>query len=289
MVDCVNSTRTKPLFLQTFIEKSLLKIFNNPYWSRIWIIQEIMFAATLIVQCGRKRVKWKHVVKFLEMCEFRSKARMELLHGPQKISGGRSGGRSGLRGAKSILESSATKIIRHKIDFDSDEQGAGSAFSLFSLVHQFQSFRASKFQDKVFALCGLVRQGRAIEIDYGLSKLELFGKLELLNYKYAWNWSRTQTVSRVLEMSVPESVEFSLRLQHRDAGCKLQDSACHFLATINLSESCLKCPKHGLSRMPSWARGDIRYSLVNNAFDNQSIEHPADLIEAIENNLTIVF
>jgi hypothetical protein len=63
MVDCVNSKRTKPLFPQPFIEKSLVKLFSNPYWSRIWIIQEIMFAKTLTVQWGTKQAKWKHFVK----------------------------------------------------------------------------------------------------------------------------------------------------------------------------------------------------------------------------------
>jgi hypothetical protein len=39
-------------------------IFQRPYWKRTWIIQEIVSAKRLLIQCGSKVVPWKALVAF---------------------------------------------------------------------------------------------------------------------------------------------------------------------------------------------------------------------------------
>ena len=38
--------------------KALGSIFRLPYWSRTWIVQEIVLAPTLVVCCGRRQIAW---------------------------------------------------------------------------------------------------------------------------------------------------------------------------------------------------------------------------------------
>src|SRR4051812_29077465 len=38
-----------------------MQLFDNEYWSRIWIIQEIMFANRIIIHFGPKQISWREL------------------------------------------------------------------------------------------------------------------------------------------------------------------------------------------------------------------------------------
>ncbi|KAK6845707.1 hypothetical protein PG995_015817 [Apiospora arundinis] len=39
-------------------EENCLKLLQRPYWDRMWVLQEVILARKLTVQCGRKSVDW---------------------------------------------------------------------------------------------------------------------------------------------------------------------------------------------------------------------------------------
>jgi hypothetical protein len=113
-------------------------MFMNKYSSRLWIVQEIMFARSIVVRFGTVRIDWPYFANFIE------------LNDPlclQKVS----------------------SIVRHKKEFYSGSPTLHTTFSLYSLMTEFGSSKASRIHDKVFALSGLVTTGPSIQVDYGLS------------------------------------------------------------------------------------------------------------------------
>jgi hypothetical protein len=40
-------------------EVARISLLHRTYWSRIWIVQEVLFARSLSVTCEKKRVSWE--------------------------------------------------------------------------------------------------------------------------------------------------------------------------------------------------------------------------------------
>jgi hypothetical protein len=41
--------------------KALARLLNRPYWTRVWIIQEFLFAKSLELWCGEHKAAWSDV------------------------------------------------------------------------------------------------------------------------------------------------------------------------------------------------------------------------------------
>jgi hypothetical protein len=118
------------------------RLFMKSYWSRLWIVQEIMFARSIVVRYGTAQMDWPYFASFIE-----SNDPLCLL----KVS----------------------RIVRLKKEFYSGSPTLHTTFSLYSLMTEFGSSRASRIHDKIFALSGLVTTGPSIQVDYGLSRHRL--------------------------------------------------------------------------------------------------------------------
>ncbi|KAK8132387.1 hypothetical protein PG999_000560 [Apiospora kogelbergensis] len=46
--------------------RALLNLLRRPYWRRVWIVQEIVLAEKLRLQCGGDEARWEGLVKLLE-------------------------------------------------------------------------------------------------------------------------------------------------------------------------------------------------------------------------------
>lgn len=254
-VQCISSPTFLPIFPDETMTKCLLRLFNDPYWSRIWIIQEIMLAKNVTIRCGEEQAEWGQFTDFAKICQSRFETRKKLLAGARKAVVGNA---QAFKNLQKMVDSSAAKIVRHKIYFDRNSERKGKAFSLASLMQEFRHSKASVFHDKVFALCGLVRHGATIEIDYGLSKDQLFDKLvhlvdvPLLDYGSATTRHYREpmnTITAVLEMPAGEVVKCFLYEVHAQIGCAQSREVHTFLQNereVNKSE--LNCPTGGTRR-----------------------------------------
>lgn len=41
-------------------------VFQQPYWSRLWVVQEFALCRSLVVCYGRKRIEWDQLIRFYE-------------------------------------------------------------------------------------------------------------------------------------------------------------------------------------------------------------------------------
>ncbi|KAK7711132.1 hypothetical protein SLS57_008222 [Botryosphaeria dothidea] len=115
------------------LKTALLRLFDLPYWSRIWIVQELVRARTLVYQCGSASVtegQLRAAVNTLRDLKYEF---WDQCRNPQN----------------------AVMLRTY----------AGLPPLIF-LLRTFRHFEASLGQDKIFALLGLARDVRALRPDY---------------------------------------------------------------------------------------------------------------------------
>jgi hypothetical protein len=57
--------RGSKISLQTAFFQCVLDLFSRPYWTRMWIIQEVLLARKLLFQCGDDNCSWRQLIWFL--------------------------------------------------------------------------------------------------------------------------------------------------------------------------------------------------------------------------------
>jgi hypothetical protein len=141
----------------------LIALSCREYWSRVWIIQEVLCATKLRIQCGYDQVPWS------TLTDFRLKCASSSLSQSIKIR------------YSEFLRSPAVKI---------DEQcgSRASGHSLLTLLEASKSSRSSEPRDRVFALIGLAKDRFSLEsaknqlnIDYKKSTFELYDQIVRLH------------------------------------------------------------------------------------------------------------
>lgn len=117
------------------------ELFDNAYWTRLWIIQEVLLAKTLVLLCGRKAVPWSDLERFWKT----------------------SLGQSEQTPAERLIAMSHTsKTIQEK------------RFRFLELVDAFCANDCQDPRDVVFGLQGLVFDEEKQDIDYSKSALGVF-------------------------------------------------------------------------------------------------------------------
>ncbi|KAI9768287.1 MAG: hypothetical protein M1839_004151 [Geoglossum umbratile] len=156
-------------FLETALSdeiglKALGDMFNNPWFERMWIIQEVTVGDPILVMCHGLRVGWDVI----------SKAATELSQDQrllQKLNGLTwavpHDARVGLESAANSPEDTrwhcAWRLgwIRSKYQIREPQ-----ALTLGSLLMLTRLFKSEKPKDKVFALCGFASDGGELALDY---------------------------------------------------------------------------------------------------------------------------
>jgi hypothetical protein len=49
-----------------FTFQRLFELSDHGYWKRLWVIQEIVLAMTIVLVCGKYRIPWKKLIIFLD-------------------------------------------------------------------------------------------------------------------------------------------------------------------------------------------------------------------------------
>jgi hypothetical protein len=159
--DCSAALHQTALAATSYEAEPLIKLIKHPYWSRLWVVQEIMFASNIVVRCGSTQVDWEDFTRLIELSE------SYLENGLSFFPPGSS------TSMADVANSKASKIVRQKVLFS--RNALNETVSLYSLMREFHDSKAERFHDKVFALSGLVTTatGTTINVDYNLSKFEL--------------------------------------------------------------------------------------------------------------------
>ncbi|CAN9383521.1 unnamed protein product [Alternaria alternata] len=109
--------------------------FCNPYWLRLWIVQEIMLARYIRVMCGETLLSWDELKRFCS--EF-------------------------------------DDVVPFQVKWLADHALSARHYSYAELLVTFSSSQCENPQDRVFGLQGLIPDAERAEIDYGKPVYQIF-------------------------------------------------------------------------------------------------------------------
>jgi hypothetical protein len=161
--------------------EAVLKLYNRPYWSRIWIVQEMFVAKVLVVFCGSRQCDWRALenlnndLQHLRATDF-----------PDIIT--------------DFKTSSASKLIRARLSYHAGKDYATQIEHLVS----FCDLKATNILDKVYGVWGLVRDGAGFDIDYNIKPQELL--IKLLHYTWACTPQRETSTIRECAMIMSDAL-----------------------------------------------------------------------------------
>jgi hypothetical protein len=142
--------------------EGIVRLFYNGYWTRVWIVQELMVAKHVTIYCATKSISWEaleNMVIYLEAMGKKRRVDFDLLS------------RTPYPNGRDIIRSPAANLIKSK------SRQAKSPRSLVRLLYQYKKQEATNRLDKVYALHGLASDSYNFAIDYQISPEELLVKL----------------------------------------------------------------------------------------------------------------
>lgn len=110
-------------------------LFRHEYWSRVWIVQEIMCARELVIYWGKRTIRWECIAAVSDQ----------------------------LPAVRGLGASPAAVIIRSKAAWE-------GAVPLAHLVSEYIHLRSTDIRDKVFGLLGLASEDDPLQPDYDSKK-----------------------------------------------------------------------------------------------------------------------
>jgi len=136
--------------------RGIAELCSRDYWSRVWIIQEIMLGRNCTIHYCNLSVDIRRLVTLFG--ELRSSPTARL--------------------PRELLDSPAAIVVLAKFA----RSGAPNSISLMQLLERYRHQKATNILDKVYALHGLAPDSSAMIIDYGISAEEL--AVKLLHFAY---------------------------------------------------------------------------------------------------------
>ncbi|KAL6707731.1 hypothetical protein ACN47E_003852 [Coniothyrium glycines] len=132
----------------SFHEKrdTLSKFFQNSYWRRLWIVQEVMLARYIRIMCGETVLSWDELHRFC------------LLNGSQSSK-------------------SSYCNIPPQLQWLAERARSGQTYNFLDLLHTFSSNECHDPRDKVFGLQGLLAPEERVVIDYSKDTYVVFGNV----------------------------------------------------------------------------------------------------------------
>ncbi|KAI0871983.1 heterokaryon incompatibility protein-domain-containing protein [Hypoxylon argillaceum] len=127
----------------------LRRLLNQPWWQRIWVVQEVAISPKVTVRYGNVSAPWEMFVQAAEATKLqRHQLRMEAEY------------------AK-VLSLFTHRIL--DIEMLRTEWKGHNATDLLSLLQRFSDRKATDERDKIYALLGLARQQGLVISDYSVS------------------------------------------------------------------------------------------------------------------------
>jgi hypothetical protein len=176
-------TKTAHHALSISTRRTLIQLLSRPYWTRIWIIQELAAASSIIILCGHYKISWEI---FSNDSYTKSVAAAD-------------------ETASDELETRFQKICQFRTDKLNREP-----ISLLEALYRSQSALSTDPRDKLYALLGLVFDGDHFipEPNYNLSKEETYTdfSLALIKNMFSLDFIYLRSSNRQIHDSLPSWV-----------------------------------------------------------------------------------
>ncbi|KAH6879109.1 heterokaryon incompatibility protein-domain-containing protein [Alternaria rosae] len=150
--------------------RSVLSLCGRAYWSRMWIIQEVLLALDKEVHCGTLRLKWYKLVQlydYLDKVKFSTN--QEAFTPFHNV----------------LMKSGAMRIANNT----SMTRGPSNKLSFNLLFQMYGDHECAEIRDKVYALVGVGRYGSVLELDYRRPVKDILLDVFYLEI-IRWSWER---------------------------------------------------------------------------------------------------
>lgn len=161
------------------LRRSLEALLKRDYWTRAWVVQEIVMAQKLTILCGLASSPWNHAVAVMAL--FHQAQQSSLPHGrdPRESKANMSAQTRAISGVVIGTPPILANLRR------CDDKWRSTEWLVYALV-DLRHFRCTEPRDKIFSLLGLMnaecqeysRKGEhRVEVDYSLSLVEVSFRL----------------------------------------------------------------------------------------------------------------
>ncbi|RDL36775.1 uncharacterized protein BP5553_06127 [Venustampulla echinocandica] len=145
--------------------KAFLRFLHLPYWSRVWIIQELVMARTITIVCGEDKISCTHLIAIQKLLEvFKSDLKQLIPKDPI------------FRDTKRWTDTGPRNMTAGFENVLSDPP------PLVDTIITHQNKDASDARDKIYALIGLTNARDSFEIDYDKSIREVY--MDVVKYAH---------------------------------------------------------------------------------------------------------
>ncbi|PWY84033.1 TPR-like protein [Aspergillus eucalypticola CBS 122712] len=132
------------------LEKALQSLLEQPYWSRIWIVQELMLAKDVMLYCGTKSFSWH------QLASLRQEIKTHVVY----------------HDSLGISKCTGSVMIAQKMLWDSLPQN-DQHLPLSDLLMTYGRHKSSDIRDRVYALLGLTSEN-SVQANYNLSVEDIY-------------------------------------------------------------------------------------------------------------------
>jgi hypothetical protein len=151
--------------------KAIRRLFAREYWNRVWIIQEIAMASSIVVECGEDTICWSSVVRIDRIWQTQRRSKLSS-HGAWFEAVGKTD-KGPLRAFSRTTGPQLLDSTRKQVSGRQKTQVGGDVVSttLLDLIQTYWMSHATDPKDQVYALVGLAsdREILDINIDYTLN------------------------------------------------------------------------------------------------------------------------
>jgi hypothetical protein len=144
--------------------RNMRSFFSQRYWKRVWIIQEVVLAKELLLQCGECFIDGKILSQFLKLLRHAGSSDQNEL--PLSIL------ELGLTPAAKVLYYKIDRVVDRDLvsNRSSRERGFGLVESLVNFMHS----RCGDPRDKVYGFLGISDDAKNLQPNYHLTPLRLY-------------------------------------------------------------------------------------------------------------------
>lgn len=157
------------------VRARLHELFDRLYWRRLWIIQEIMYSHSILLQCGEQTIEWKILESLVR----------SIPHFPFP--------------GDPMLESPFTVLVDTKITWGLGDLWAPARRGLPHIFLKYYSCRCSNPRDLIYGLLGLISESEQVEVDYGQSQTWVLRQAVKAASKYEKKDERWKEVVSVID------------------------------------------------------------------------------------------
>ncbi|KAJ4307633.1 hypothetical protein N0V84_012595 [Fusarium piperis] len=165
-------------------KRAMEQLFENPYWTRIWVLQEFSHASSCHLICGHHTIDMANMNLFLFFWETASRLQLSFAGSPdwdddifgplREFLQVRTGTSTGQAYRAEFQKQSGW----HEFLGDRSQQTSPAHSDIFTLFVKTVRYKATDIRDKVYALLNLIpSEHRIVEPNYRLSEASLYRDL----------------------------------------------------------------------------------------------------------------